>query len=892
MPCQQEEMMARGWRTDKSTIANAAAARTSRVKELVSELQERQRSASCPIPVSAPAKQDSTKLEAEPVFADVEFGVLNQTPSREFVRTVELFDTVFSSNRRIHVALLWPHIPPRAILPWMVREVSRGRRNPPLRTLFLNMSRPALQVLSGVEARTARLRARGVYRSGQENSALPIREIGADAHFYMFLGDTKESGISSVPLVSIVPHAVALNDGVYWRDFDEKTLKGFKQHFPLDRLRSIRKYLDVLTSLDRSPAFAFLLPPHFDRAARRAALSRLKAPIDLALIDMGTPALRGRDVSTLLQELLAELDKNQIVPTKILVTTDCPLRYSFIRQSVKNRRDPGVLGNRAERHRLVWASRERGFEVLPENQTASAPIVETIASQECIIATRLWNHSRALDDANPLRSVLVEGAAALKGMALTASGADAILAPYTDTHDFYHRVKRERHSFEPHYAKAMALIGESHGGRWREKIEADLAEALALANALRTDTPLMRYLKRVLTDASPDDDVLIVLRHPEDAQQANDFLLDFLTAPGRFSGRIPNMRVTTSSRYARELSIKKPTVVVWAASSNAGARAFIGDSFAPKQFRLVVAGQDAVTLTRLLAVVLDATEYQAYQERTALLKRALPWAPKDFGGIGAALGLDPDKPRKALPFVGHGFMLLDGYGQVAAGPGTQFYVLDPVSQQLHPREARSIEVGDAVFVMSDTIREEIEAVLREKDERGRTLEQALVDQYKAYVKAGIETLSKKEGKKIAASRIHEMLFEQNPDLPPIGKQAVDYWLQAADHLDVKTPYAASNPLHFEAFLKIMGAGIIARQLTDAVRVVRYALQREGHTNRALFDRLLLDPDSLILTGRVAFSKLQSLRDEAIENVFHVLEKNLENTASQMPEETAVQMVVQ
>ena len=52
--------------------------------------------------------------------------------------------------------------------------------------------------------------------------------------------------------------------------------------------------------------------------------------------------------------------------------------------------------------------------------------------------------------------MLKQGAIALKGMALTASGADAILAPYTDVHDVYHRVKRERHSFEPHYNKAMA----------------------------------------------------------------------------------------------------------------------------------------------------------------------------------------------------------------------------------------------------------------------------------------------------------------------------------------------------------------------------------------------------------------------------------------------------
>jgi hypothetical protein len=83
-----------------------------------------------------------------------------------------------------------------------------------------------LQAVSGIEAGTARLRARGLYRTGVERPGSSIGKIGPDAHFYMFLGDTRESSISTVPLVSIVPHAIALSDGVYWRDFDEKPSRG------------------------------------------------------------------------------------------------------------------------------------------------------------------------------------------------------------------------------------------------------------------------------------------------------------------------------------------------------------------------------------------------------------------------------------------------------------------------------------------------------------------------------------------------------------------------------------------------------------------------------------------------------------------------------------------
>ncbi len=386
----------------------------------------------------------------------------------------------------------------------------------------------------------------------------------------------------------------------------------------------------------------------------------------------------------------------------------------------------------------------------------------------------------------------------------------------------------------------------------------------------------MRYLKRCLTNASADEDIVVVLRHPEDAQQTTDLLLEYLTAPGNFAGSIPNLRVTTAGRYASELETKLPTTVVWAASANAGMRAYVGDSFAPYAFHLVVAGHDALTLKDTLEQVSQHAEYSAYRERMLQLMNALPRAPKELGSVRTAFGLDPDRPRGLLPFVGQGYILLDGYGRVGANPGTLFYVLDPVTHQLHPHEARSLDVGDSVFVMSDAIRDEIEALLREKDEQGRTLEQSLVDQYKALVKVGIENLSRKEGKKITGARIHEMLFEANPNLPPIGKQAVDHWLQAADHVNVDTPCAAMNVSHFEAFLKILGAGLMARQLADAVRVVRSVLQRDGHTNRALFDRLLLDADSLIQTKRrLTFERLLSLREGALENVFPILELNLE-----------------
>lgn len=871
------------WEKAIPDLAKKAAAHAERARSLLSK---RPKGNPTDVPRAEPGEPEPEPLGATPpeIKSDIDYSVFTMDANDDLKSLVSLIDALFESDCPLHLSVAWPHIPPRMILPWMLREIGRGRAMPPLRTLFINMGRPALQSLSGVEARRSRMQARGVLRSGVDARGSSTTAISADAHFLMFLGDNKNATVNSVPLVSIAPHSVALNDEVFWRDFDEKTLKGFKRHFSLDRLNAIRGHLSLLTSAERSPGFAFMMPSHFDQAARKKALKRLPGNIDLLVVDMTTHAVRGRDASDLLRDILSETERQKrLSPKRTLIVTDCPLRYSFLRSAAQNRRDVSHIGNRVEVHRLKWSSRGKGWDAFVPLQQSSTPQVITIASQECILATRLWRHAQELDHGNPLASVLIDAAVALKGMALTASSADLLLAPYSDTHEDYHRIKRERHSYEPHYNKALGLIADGRAGHLRAVIEPDLTEALDLASALRVGTPLHRYLIRMLDEAHREEDILVVLRHPEDAQQANIMLLDYLTEPGRFTSGVPELRVTTPSRYAGELAAKQPTCVVWAASPIAGMRAFIGDAIGPEKFILLVAGQDVVTISRILNAVTGMPEYKGFQDRITQLAKALPRAPREVGDISVALKLDPDKPRVALPFVGQGYLLLDGYGKVSAGPGTIFYVLDTVTQELTPHEARSIEEGESVFVMSDHIREEIEAVLREKDDRGRTLEQAMVDQYKAYVKTGIEKLSAQEGSRISAARIHEMLFEANPELPPIGKQAVDYWLRAAERLDVDTPFAASDPAHFEAFLELMGAGSMARPLTNAIRIVRSALQRDGHTNRALFDRLLLDPDSLAHTQRVTFEKLTGLRNEAFENVYPVLEKSLDgarqNTSS-------------
>src|SRR5690349_14044740 len=115
-------------------IAEAAASKKERTKQLLARMKERHAAVEAPqSSIDFNGTGTDTSLERAGT-ADRDFGVIPDVPNEDLVQFIDLIDQVSASQRKLHAALFWPHIPPRAILPWMLREVSRGRESPPLRT--------------------------------------------------------------------------------------------------------------------------------------------------------------------------------------------------------------------------------------------------------------------------------------------------------------------------------------------------------------------------------------------------------------------------------------------------------------------------------------------------------------------------------------------------------------------------------------------------------------------------------------------------------------------------------------------------------------------------------------------------------------------------------------
>src|SRR4051794_32173415 len=130
-------------------IAEAAASKKKRTAQLLARMKERQAAVETFDPLAAINVAEPEAARRNAVRSDRDFDVIASTPNGDLVRFIDLIDDVRASERTLHAALFWPHIPPRAILPWIIREVSRGGETSPLRTLFVNMGRPALRAVAG-----------------------------------------------------------------------------------------------------------------------------------------------------------------------------------------------------------------------------------------------------------------------------------------------------------------------------------------------------------------------------------------------------------------------------------------------------------------------------------------------------------------------------------------------------------------------------------------------------------------------------------------------------------------------------------------------------------------------------------------------------------------------
>src|SRR5262249_48918728 len=97
-------------------IAEAAASKKERTKQLLARMKERQEAPKesgsvIPGDVAFPAPVHSASVES-----DREFAVLPDAPNQDLAQFIDLIDRARTSERRLHAALFWPHIPPRAIL--------------------------------------------------------------------------------------------------------------------------------------------------------------------------------------------------------------------------------------------------------------------------------------------------------------------------------------------------------------------------------------------------------------------------------------------------------------------------------------------------------------------------------------------------------------------------------------------------------------------------------------------------------------------------------------------------------------------------------------------------------------------------------------------------------
>src|SRR5205814_1603118 len=98
-------------------VVKAAASKKERTKQLLARMKERRAAVEAPEPSIAFRRTGPDASLGPAVEADRDFGVIPNAPNRDLVQFIDLIDRVSTSERKLHAALFWPHVPPALYCP-------------------------------------------------------------------------------------------------------------------------------------------------------------------------------------------------------------------------------------------------------------------------------------------------------------------------------------------------------------------------------------------------------------------------------------------------------------------------------------------------------------------------------------------------------------------------------------------------------------------------------------------------------------------------------------------------------------------------------------------------------------------------------------------------------
>jgi hypothetical protein len=185
-------------------------------------------------------------------------------------------------------------------------------------------------------------------------------------------------------------------------------------------------------------------------------------------------------------------------------------------------------------------------------------------------------------------------------------------------------------------------------------------------------------------------------------------------------------------------------------------------------------------------------------------------------------------------------------------------------------QVRSIQPGDLIFEMSDSLRDQVEEALGTSAGLvGSSPHRKLLLMYHRAVGAGVSALSSASTRQGKVQAIKARMIELEPASVALSEGKLQYWIDLRE--DASAPHGARDHDEFLLFCRALGIEPNSAELYwYSVRATRTQNQSYGRHLAACYAEILFQPESAEVYRAISPAAIPRLQAEAMECVFRVI----------------------
>jgi hypothetical protein len=410
------------------------------------------------------------------------------------------------------------------------------------------------------------------------------------------------------------------------------------------------------------------------------------------------------------------------------------------------------------------------------------------------------------------------------------------------------------------------------------------AKALDAASKLLTDcsdaTPLAEQLKDQIERYAirEQEEMTIVIFSPRDIAIAQSFLARKLGAQWEAaSGRVEWLTLTEALTELTARADRRRLIIV--GLNPRILRFLVMQKEVPTRTSLLLPLHQAIRMLPQLRFLASADPLKPYRGRTAELRNRLEACLEDVPNIDIlARAYDtrlPAASRQSSDSTTNdpsAYRLRLDDGRHISVSGSVFRYTGDGEHPFRRTRVEDVAEGDAIFEMSDDLRDEVEAVFSTQFEGFQFSQfRSPLDGFRAITLNAIEAKFPGLSLPQRITALQSAMAAAAPDQPQVSPSKLRYWMSLRRDADDTAPHFSREKREYQTFCHVLSVPeAMAAQYWDIIRKVRTDNQIGGRQVAALYSELLLAPESSQIYRNIRPETIQVLHSRARDCVARVV----------------------